>query len=46
MESTDTVEITLTDEEFCNLAKKAHMQDLTLNQYINNILKNYIESFT
>jgi predicted HicB family RNase H-like nuclease len=39
-----TIELDITDEEFINLAKEAHMQDLTLNQYINNILKNYIET--
>ena len=43
-EQDSTVELNLTDEEFINLAKEAHMQDLTLNQYINNILKSYIDS--
>jgi hypothetical protein len=45
MEEQDTVELDITDEEFIALAKEAHMQDLTFNQYINQILKSYIESF-
>jgi hypothetical protein len=45
-EQESVIELNLTDEEFINLAKEAHMQDLTLNQYINNILKNYIETLT
>lgn len=39
----NNVELTLTDAEFIALAKEAHMQDLTLNQYINKILKEYID---
>ena len=39
----NTVELNLTNEEFIALAKEAHMQDLTLNQYINKILKEYID---
>lgn len=39
----NTVELNLTNEEFIAIAKEAHMQDLTLNQYINKILKEYID---
>ena len=39
----NNVELNLTDAEFIALAKEAHMQDLTLNQYINKILKEYID---
>ena len=45
MEEQDTVELDITDEQFMLLAKEAHMQDITFNQYVNQILKSYIESF-
>jgi hypothetical protein len=36
---TEEVEVSLTDEELLVLAKAAHRQDITLNQLINNILR-------
>lgn len=44
MQNEETIEIDLSDAEFIALAKAAHEQDITLNQYINNILKSYIDS--
>jgi hypothetical protein len=41
----ETIELELSDEEFCVLAKEAHMLDLTFNQYVSKILSEYIESF-
>jgi len=40
--------IELTDEEFNILAKKAHEQDITFNQLVNNVLRDYmnIQKFT
>lgn len=40
----NTVEIELTDEEFIILAKEAHMLDVTFNQYVNKILKDYLDT--
>lgn len=40
----DTIELDLTDEEFCVLAKAAHELDMTFNAYIAHILKIYIDS--
>lgn len=36
---TEEVEVCLSDEELLVLAKAAHKQDITLNQLINNILR-------
>lgn len=40
----ETIELDITDEEFLILAKQAHELDITFNQYINKILKDYIDS--
>lgn len=36
------IDVDLTDEEILFLALKAHEKDITLNQYINNLIKDYI----
>ena len=38
----ETVQIELTDAEFCVLAKLAHEQDITFNKLIESILREYI----
>ncbi len=42
----ETIELDITDAEFLALAKAAHALDMTLNCYINQILRDYIESLT
>jgi hypothetical protein len=42
-ENMETIEVGLTDEEFLYLAKRAHEQDITLNQLVNNILLQHLE---
>ena len=37
------MQVELTDEQILKLAMEAHEKDITLNQYINNILKEFIE---
>ena len=37
------IQVDLDDETILFLAKKAHEKDITLNQYINEILKVYID---
>lgn len=37
------IQVEITDEEFLKLAMEAHEKDITLNQHINNILKEFIE---
>lgn len=39
-----TIELDLTDEEFIFLAKEAHMQDITFNEYIEQILMEYMKT--
>lgn len=39
-----TIELDLTDEEFMFLAKEAHMQDITFNKYIEQILTAYMKT--
>ena len=41
-EGTEEVEIELKDGEILDLALMAHDQDITLNELINNTLKDYI----
>ena len=41
-EGTEEVEIELKDDEILDLALMAHDQDITLNELINNTLKDYI----
>jgi predicted HicB family RNase H-like nuclease len=38
----EVIEIELTDKEWLSLAMAAHEQDITLNQYMINILKKFI----
>ena len=38
-----SIEVDLTDEEWYTLMKLAHEQDITLNQLVENILREYIE---
>jgi predicted HicB family RNase H-like nuclease len=38
------IQVDLDNETILFLALKAHKEDITLNQYINNILKNYIDN--
>jgi len=37
------MQLELTDEEILKLAIEAHEKNITLNQHINNILKEFIE---
>lgn len=39
----EEIEINLTDEEFLILAKEAHKQNITFNEYVNQILRKYME---
>jgi hypothetical protein len=41
----ETIELELTDEEMLQLALQAHKQDITLNQHINNILRQVVEMY-
>lgn len=38
----EEVELTISDENLLFLALEAHKRDITLNEYINQILKKYI----
>ena len=39
------IDLDLDDETILFLAKKAHEKDITLNQYINEILKTYLDQY-
>ena len=39
------IQVEITDEEFFKLAMEAHEKDITLNQHINNILKEFIDKY-
>jgi len=39
------IQVEITDEEFLKLAMEAHEKDITLNQHINNILKEFIDKY-
>lgn len=39
----ENIEVDLTDQEFLQLAKRAHELDITINQLVNNILLQHIE---
>ena len=39
----ETIELDITDEEFCVLAKLAHEKDVTFNQLIVEILMDHIK---
>jgi len=41
----DSIEIDLPDDIVLKLALEAHKKDITLNQHINNILKEFIENY-
>lgn len=41
----EEVEVDLDDATILFLAKKAHEKDITLNQYVNEIIKAYIDQF-
>ena len=41
----ETIDIELTDEEFCVLAKEAHAQDITFNKYIEQILVQFLAQY-
>ena len=43
MENYENIEIDIGDVEFLILAKAAHKQDITFNQLINKLLRDYIE---
>lgn len=45
MEPMEPIDLELTDEEFLALAKEAQYKDITFNEYINYILKEYIQKF-
>ena len=38
-----SIEVDLTDDEWYSLMKIAHEQDITLNQLVENILREFIE---
>jgi hypothetical protein len=40
----ESISIELTDKEWLDLAMAAHDHDITLNQYINNLLKKAIDA--
>ena len=40
---TETIEVDLTDEEFLQIARLAHEQDITFNQMVIKILEQHIE---
>lgn len=42
-DNTGTIEVELSDEEFLQLARRAHEQDITLNQLVNIILLEHIQ---
>ena len=42
-DDTETIEVDIPDEDFLILAKAAHEQDITLNQFMNNVLIKAIE---
>ena len=41
----ETIDLQLTDEEFCVLAKLAHEKDITFNKLIEEILMEHIKEF-
>ena len=41
----EEIELDLDDDVILNLALEAHKRDITLNKYINEILKKYINEF-
>lgn len=41
----ETVDLQLTDEEFCVLAKLAHEKDITFNKLIEEVLMQHIKEF-
>ncbi len=43
MSISESIEITLSDHDFCCVAKEAHMQDITINQMFIQILKESLE---
>lgn len=42
-DNTGTIEVELSDEEFLQLARRAHELDITLNQLVNIILLEHIQ---
>ena len=42
-EEYETIPLDITDEQFLIIAKKAHEHDLTFNQYVNKVLREFIE---
>ena len=38
----ETIELDITDEEFCILAKRAHELDITFNQYMETVIREFI----
>jgi predicted HicB family RNase H-like nuclease len=43
MEEEETIQIDITDDQFLILAKAAHEKNITFNQYVNQVLKEYID---
>lgn len=41
----EPIDLELTDEEFLALAKEAHYKNITFNEYVNLILRGYIQKF-
>lgn len=41
--ATEEIELTISDENLLFLALEAHKKDITLNEYINQILKKYVD---
>lgn len=40
----ETIQIDMSDEDFLCLAKIAHERDITFNQLVNHLLREYIET--
>ena len=43
VENTELVEIDMTDEMFINLALDAHNKDMKFNDYVNELLRDYLK---
>jgi predicted HicB family RNase H-like nuclease len=39
----ETIQIDITDHQFLVLAKAAHEKNITFNQYVNQVLKEYLD---
>jgi len=42
-EKTEVVEIDISDKDFLIMAKIAHEKDITFNQYVNQVMKEFLD---